>query len=353
MAECLLCGADFEGVDHGRMVCEPCFDKVTNTQARYLTLEERLWGKCYKVGGCWEFGIQNENGRPNAIRADRRQVPPSHVALWLSGHARPSPLHVVEHAHGANAMCINPEHLRWIEQPKPRGPMWAHLMTPEQLATYHERFSAKRAEYQRNWRRRVKTLGGTKSVRDARNVRDMERTRALLRESSGKGRTPLVPLGDRSPGAQIAAERAARVAVVPPVVDFAAKYAGMIGGVPSVSAPAPVTSKPEGVRAKAAAALLARAELEVATAPVLEDFSDDERRETAELIAQLEREASAARAAAPVVTAAPEPEPVPSDPVPAASAVKPGAAAVPASAEPERAPSLLASLVGAKIAPVD
>jgi hypothetical protein len=348
MEKCLLCGAEFERVKSARMACGSCFGKVKDTQARYLTLEERLWGKCYRKGACWEFGFENENGRPNAIRADRRQVPPSHVALWLSGHARPSPLHVVEHAHGANAMCVNPEHLRWVEQPKPRGPMWAHLMTPEQLATYHERFSAKRAEYQRNWRRRVKTLGGTKSVRDARNVRDMERTRALLRESSGKGRTPLVPLGDRSPGAQIAAERAARVAVVPPVVDFAAKYTGMIGGVPSVSAPAPapVTSKPQGVRAKAAAALLARAELEVATArataPVLEDFSDDERRETAELIAQLEREASAARAAAPVVTTAPEPEPIPSDPLPAASVVKLGPG-----------PGLLASLVGAKIAPVD
>jgi len=62
----------------------------------------------------------------------------------------------------------------------------------------------------------------------------------------------------------------------------------------------------------------------------------------------LERDrAAAAKPSAGVVVAAP------SDPVPTAPAAKPGRAAVPASVEPAPASGLLASLAGAKIAPVD
>lgn len=197
MGKCLLCSGEYERKSHGRMICAECDVRLDRTMPQYQTLGERLWGRCFFRLGCWEFGAAKADGRPNSIRADRRQVPPAHVALHLSGRPRPSALHVVEHAQAAQPMCINPEHLAWVEMPRPRGQMWAHLMSDEQLREHLERQSAKRAKYQRTWRRHVKDLGGVKSVRQARAEQDMARLRDLTTANVRTTPTPLVPLPER------------------------------------------------------------------------------------------------------------------------------------------------------------
>lgn len=182
---------------NAQLVCFDCGVRVGARQARYLTLEERLWGRCYQNGGCWEFGEQKADGRPRYIMADGRQVPPSHVALFLSGSARPSPLHVVEHPTCHNAMCVRPEHLRWVAQAAARGPMWAHLMTQDQLAHYHELKRANKTRHQRNYRQRLRAAGGAPSVRSARQLRDESEAREALRKN--RELTPLVPLAAPPP----------------------------------------------------------------------------------------------------------------------------------------------------------
>lgn len=209
MDKCLICGAEYELPRNGRMACGACFDKVQDTQPRYLTLEQRLWGRCYKVGGCWEYGQAKTSGRPSYIMADRRQVPPSHIALHLDGRPRPSLLYAAKHKHGANPMCVNPAHLEWVEELARRGSIWAQTMTADQLLRYEEIKRATRARHQRTYRRKLADMGGAPSVRAARNERDMMAARAMVHEGAGREPVPLVPLGENSPGAQIRREREA------------------------------------------------------------------------------------------------------------------------------------------------
>lgn len=191
------------------MTCGPCFDLVTETPPRYLTLSQRLWGRCYSVGGCWEYGQKKSDGRPVSIMADRRQVPPAHVALFLSGSVRPTPLHSTRHKCN-NPMCVNPDHLEWFEEATPRGPMWAHMMAPDSLARYHELRRAKKAKYQRNYRSKARE-------------KDRERFDAALANSPKPAPAP--PVEAKAPAAPPVVERP----VVPtpaPKVDLLAALSG-------------------------------------------------------------------------------------------------------------------------------
>jgi hypothetical protein len=179
---CKLCGVDFKVRWDRSIICVSCFDRVSATLPQYLSVADRLWGFAVERHGCWEFVKRNVYGRANYIRVDRRQVPPSHVALHLSGSPRPSSRHIVHHAHGASPLCVNPDHLSWVLPVSDRGTMWTRNLSPDDLARYHEARLAKRAEHQRNWRRRVKKLGGTRSVREARDARDLERAHLSIKK---------------------------------------------------------------------------------------------------------------------------------------------------------------------------
>lgn len=199
--KCLICGAEYEMPKSRRMACKSCSDAVRDCrQYRFLTIEQRLWGRCYLNGDCWDYGEEKSDGRPRSIMADGRQVPPAHVALWLSGKPRPSPLHSTRRTcSSGNPLCVNPAHLEWAEEAKARGPMWAHMMTPDQLAHYHELKRAKKTQYQRNWRRKVSETGAS-SVREAKERRAMERVRVATQEAALSGPTVLMPLPSAPPG---------------------------------------------------------------------------------------------------------------------------------------------------------
>lgn len=249
-----------------RLVCRECADKLDDSDARrYLSLAHRLWARCFLGDNdCWEISGGRSSGRPPSIMADRRQIPPAQAALWLSGSPRPSPLHVAHHKFYGNAFCVRPDHHEWIQATVARGPMWAHLMTPDQLANHLELQRAKKAQYQRTYRRKLKDFGGTRTVREGNNLRDLERARAL---SADLRENPPPPLTEKEAAmramyaAREAAQREAQalpapVLVVAPVpvppsrlTDYDAKYAAEYERV--TSAPA-VTVKPPSVASRTA-----------------------------------------------------------------------------------------------------
>src|SRR6185436_14709854 len=67
-------------------------------------------------------------------------------------------------------------HLRWIEK-RQSGPMWAHLMSREQIAEFLEKQRATRNRYQKKYRCKLKELGGVRAVREANYAKDVERTK--------------------------------------------------------------------------------------------------------------------------------------------------------------------------------
>lgn len=176
--KCLICGADFAHQISRSLVCEPCWRRVLDFPSQSLTIQERLWGKCYERDQHWEYSSQTLEGRPAKLRYERGQVPAAQLALVLSGRPRPSERHMAR-VHCGSRACVRPDHLEWMEWIGGRGESWLGGLdanTARELLT-HQR--TQHAQYQRAYRRRIKELG-TPTVRDS-----VEQRRAQDRQRDG------------------------------------------------------------------------------------------------------------------------------------------------------------------------
>lgn len=156
--KCLLCEVEYEPPKSRRLVCAECSEKVLNMPPQLVPLRERLWGKCYEKDQCWEYGSPRHDGRPSLIMAAKRQHPPAHIALDLSGSPRPSPLHAV-YARCLNKMCVRPEHLEWKERATVAGPLWAHALSRDEILAVIQRQREANAKYRRDHRAKLRRLG--------------------------------------------------------------------------------------------------------------------------------------------------------------------------------------------------
>lgn len=155
---CLLCKADFEPQKWRSLVCEQCRKKALELPPQLLTPAERLWGKCYEKDQCWEFGTPRPDGRAYPVMIDKRQRPAAQVALFLSGQRQPSPDHIAR-ARCGNKLCVNPEHIEWVER-LPGSPFkWGQTLTPEDMASLYQAHRDARAKYQRDYRANLKRYG--------------------------------------------------------------------------------------------------------------------------------------------------------------------------------------------------
>lgn len=164
MWKCLLCGAEYEPMSHGLLVCKPCDDRVSNRPPQLLMAAERLWGKCYQKvteddGAVhWEFSTARPDGRANPIMLDGRQRPAAQVALFLSGQAQPSKDHVVRIKCGRK-LCVKPDHLEWAERLTGSALKWGYGLSYEAIAEMLDAHRGNRAKYQRNYRQKLKRYG--------------------------------------------------------------------------------------------------------------------------------------------------------------------------------------------------
>ena len=127
---CKLCGAEYEPPKNRCLVCAACSEKALTLPSQMLSLEQRLWGKCYESDGHWEYGAVESNGRIGRIMLERRQQPAPHVALVLAGRPRPDVRHYAR-AVCANKLCVNPEHLDWMRAERHGTPGWAFGLDPD------------------------------------------------------------------------------------------------------------------------------------------------------------------------------------------------------------------------------
>lgn len=157
MWKCRICLTEFEPVKPWAICCKPCENRALTLPGQALTVGERLWGKCYNVGGCWEYNGVSKDGRAAKIMVDRRQRPAAHVALMLTGRPRPSDSHVARQT-CSNRRCVHPDHLEWIEWVG-GTPLWAAGLPEEKASELLEHHRQSRAKNQRDYRERLKKLG--------------------------------------------------------------------------------------------------------------------------------------------------------------------------------------------------
>lgn len=182
MLKCLVCGAEYEPLAHRSLVCDICRERVRDNPGQTLTVQERLWGRCYENGGHWEYGSVRPDGRPNPIMIDRSQRPPAQVALFLNGQAPPSKDHVVRATCGVK-LCVRPEHLEWAERVTGAALRWGHGLSSDDITEMLGAHREARAQYQRNYRKRLKTYG----VRKMKDVDDGIIARAALEVAAAAG----------------------------------------------------------------------------------------------------------------------------------------------------------------------